>query len=38
MPAPDEIALFAGRLNSVGAAYMITGSRRPTAWIRINVH
>ena len=26
MPAPDEISLFAGRLNTVGADYMITGA------------
>jgi hypothetical protein len=26
MHAPDEIALFAGRLNSIGAEYMITGA------------
>lgn len=26
MPAPDEIALFAGRLDAVGAEYMITGA------------
>jgi len=26
MPAPDEITLFAGRLNELGADYMITGA------------
>lgn len=26
MPAPDEIALFAGRLDAIGAEYMITGA------------
>ena len=26
MPGPDEIALFSGRLNGVGAEYMITGA------------
>jgi hypothetical protein len=26
MPAPDEISLFAERLNAIGAAYMITGA------------
>jgi hypothetical protein len=26
MPAPDEIALFAARLNEVGADYIITGA------------
>ncbi len=26
MPAPDEITLFAGRLDQVGADYMITGA------------
>jgi hypothetical protein len=26
MPAPDELSLFAVRLESIGAPYMITGA------------
>jgi hypothetical protein len=26
MPTPDELSLFAGRLETIGAPYMITGA------------
>jgi hypothetical protein len=30
MPAPDEISLFAGRLNAVGADYMGGSTKHPS--------